>query len=359
MSVPGWLLGIDIGGTGSRAAMIRADAVADAGSGAGPAAEAEGTVHGPADAGRSEIRGGVVAVGASGSSVPELALALVAAAAEAWPERMERLAGLAVGASGLASLVEDPARLPDELAAAATSHGAPAGVAAAAAIDAVTAHLGALAGGAGAMVALGTGAIALGSDGRDAWHRVDGWGHLLGDRGGGAWLGLRGLELAMRAHDGVSAEGTALLRAAESRFGPPASWPAQLYTRHDRAAVLASFAPDILALAQRGDPACTGLLRAAGAEAARSAVAALREETPARIALTGGLARAAEPIRHAFVATVLRLRPDAAIVEAAGDPLDGALRLAERAATGRLRPRAPYVWGASSGEPVAATEPAA
>ena len=334
--MPGWLLGIDIGGTGSRAALV----------GIGDGTEVD-TGIGDATGARRQLQGEVVSVDASGSSVPEVARALVSSAAEAWPEAFAQLRGVAVGASGLASLVQAPERVPDALRETALAHGAPAGVRAAAAIDAVTAHLGALGGAAGAVVALGTGAIALGSDGHGEWRRVDGWGHLLGDRGGGAWIGLRGLELAMRAYDGVSEEGAALLHAAEARFGTPPSWPAQLYTRHDRAAVLAGFAPDVLARAQEGDAAAERILLTAGTEAACSAVAALGPDLPARVALTGGLAEAMEPLRDAFADTARHLRPEVEIVDPLGDPLDGAVRLAGRAAAHRLRACAPFVWSDS------------
>ncbi|MBT2382484.1 ATPase, partial [Streptomyces sp. ISL-11] len=72
------------------------------------------------------------------------------------------------------------------------------------ATDAVTAYVGALGQRPGAVVAAGTGMIALGTDltPGGGWRRADGWGHLLGDCGSGAWIGRAGLEAAMRAHDG-------------------------------------------------------------------------------------------------------------------------------------------------------------
>src|SRR5699024_4099750 len=77
----------------------------------------------------------------------------------------------------------------------------------------------------GASSSLGTGAIAVGWDGEDGWRRVDGWGHLLGDRGGGAWLGMRGLNRARAALDGTDAARAALLRAATWRLGEPLEVP--------------------------------------------------------------------------------------------------------------------------------------
>jgi len=56
--------------------------------------------------------------------------------------------------------------------------------------DAVTAYAGALRARPGAVVAAGTGLIAIGTD-LTGWRRADGWGHLLGDCGGGAWIGGR------------------------------------------------------------------------------------------------------------------------------------------------------------------------
>ncbi|WP_350348940.1 BadF/BadG/BcrA/BcrD ATPase family protein [Agromyces sp. G08B096] len=341
------LLGIDIGGSGSRVAVLPL--------GGGP---------------RLELAGERAGVTAEGSSVPATALALVRAARAAWPAETARIEGVGLGATGLGTLVADPAALATELGAElASDRGSGADASrptfagtdaspspqpsgsrprVAVAIDAVTAHLGALAGRPGAIVALGTGAIAFGTDGADIWRRVDGWGHLLGDRGGGAWIGLRGLETAMRAHDGVDTAGTALLAAAVARFGEPMTWPAQLYTRHDRAGVLASFAPDVTAVAADGDAAATAILTDAGTEAARSGIAALAPGLPPRIAATGGLLAAGGPLVAAFRDTIVGAWPDVELVEPAGDPLDGALRLAELAAAGGIRTHAPYVWTAEA-----------
>jgi len=324
----GFVVGIDIGGTGSRAAIAPL--------GGGP---------------RFELAGPRVAVTADGSTAGELAHGLLAGLRAARPAEFAAVAGCGVGATGLASLVADPAALAaslraslaDSRAASGGRVGGPA-PAVAVAIDAVTAHLGALGGESGAIVALGTGAIAFGSDGREIWHRVDGWGHLLGDRGGGAWIGRRALEAALLAHDGVDASGAALLAAARARFGEPAGWPAQLYTRDDRAGVLAGFVPDVVALAADGDGAALTIVSAAGAEAARSAAAALVPGLAPRVAATGGLFGAGGALVERFRATLAELRPDAELLVPAGDPLDGALRLAERAARGELVARAPSLW---------------
>ena len=86
--------------------------------------------------------------------------------------------------------------------------------------DAVASLVGALGGlRPGAVVAAGTGAVALGSDFAGTWTKVDGWGHVLGDRGSAAWVGLEGLRAALRHRDGVAGGSARLLAAAEGLLG--------------------------------------------------------------------------------------------------------------------------------------------
>lgn len=196
-----------------------------------------------------------------------------------------------------------------------------------AASDAVTGLVGTLGVTGGASVTAGTGVIALGSDLARTWRRVDGWGHLLGDEGGGAWIGLRGLRAALRAHDGRGGSAP-LASAAGERFGDLDALPRLLYTRDDRAKVLASFAPDVAAAARAGDPFAVVIWRRAGRHLAASALAALAEGLPQRVALSGGLVSAGEllvdPFREALAASgVTEVR-----VEDARAPLAGAAALA-------------------------------
>jgi N-acetylglucosamine kinase-like BadF-type ATPase len=175
-----------------------------------------------------------------------------------------QLSAVAVGAAGMATLGDGlRAELPGALA-------AELGVRRLAlAADGVTAYAGALGQRPGAVVAAGTGMIALGTD-LGTWRRADGWGHLLGDCGGGAWIGRAGLDAAMRAYDGRRGGSAALLALAEERFGPVAGLPARIYPRTDRPAVLASFAPDV-ARAALDDSVAAGILREAAAHIAEAA----------------------------------------------------------------------------------------
>lgn len=170
--------------------------------------------------------------------------------------------------------------------------------------DAVLAHAGALNGKPGVVLIAGTGvvALAIGADG--TLRTVDGWGPWLGDEGGGAWIGAAGLRAALRALDGRGPP-TALADAARARFGPPRTWPTQLGS----AAALGAFAPDVLAA--RGDAEASAIVRAA----ADALAATARAAGDGPVAMVGGLAGV----------QALRARLD--IVPAAGDALDGALRL--------------------------------
>ncbi|MFG2025498.1 N-acetylglucosamine kinase [Streptomyces sp. NPDC048825] len=206
------------------------------------------------------------------------------------------------------------------------------------AADGVTAYVGALGQRPGAVVAAGTGLIAIGTD-LTSWRRADGWGHLLGDNGSGAWIGRAGLDAALRAHDGRSGGSAPLLARGEAMFGPAGTWPGQLYPRTDRPAMLASFAPEVAACAD-GDPVAADIL----AEAARHIAGAARAVCPAggevsgeaQVALTGGLFKMGDPLLVPLRAALADRLPYARQVPAAGDPLAGAVRIAVDLAEDRL-----------------------
>ena len=171
--------------------------------------------------------------------------------------------------------------------------------------DAVLAHAGALNGEPGVVLIAGTGVVALAIDANGALRTADGWGPWLGDEGGSTWIGSAGLRTALRAHDGRGPS-TALLDAARVRFGAPETWPAQLTD----AAALGSFVPR--------RPGRAGRRR--GADDQPASPPRRSPRPPARpgngpVAMVGGLAEV----------QALRARLD--LIPAAGDALDGALRL--------------------------------
>ncbi|MDX3640313.1 N-acetylglucosamine kinase [Streptomyces sp. MB09-02B] len=232
-----------------------------------------------------------------------------------------------VGAAGFASLGE---QMRAELPSALTREWGVRRVALVA--DAVAAYTGALGVRPGAVIAAGTGLIAIGTD-LTAWRRADGWGHLLGDCGGGAWIGRAGLEAAMRAHDGRDGGSARLLARAEGVFGPPAGIPGRVYPRADRPAVLASFAPEVAACAG-DDPVATGILREAARHMADAAAAVCPASGGPRVALTGGLFKLGAPLLVPLEAELAARLPHAPLERAEGDPLVGAVRIAASLAAG-------------------------
>ncbi len=125
--------------------------------------------------------------------------------------------------------------------------------------DAVTAHVGALAGQPGVVLAVGTGAVAVGVGGDGGFTRVDGCGPLLGDDGSGAWLGFAGLRSVLRGEDGRGPP-TSLREAALARFGAVADLPAAIGGDANPARQAACFAGDVVCAAASGDAVARDLL---------------------------------------------------------------------------------------------------
>ena len=126
--------------------------------------------------------------------------------------------------------------------------------------DCFTLLLGAHGGRPGAIVAAGTGSVgeALRADGTR--RIVGGWGFPLGDEGSGAWLGQRAVQLAQSAIDGRAPAGD-LVRRVWASCG--ADRPAlQGWCRQAGQFAFAQLAPAVFACAD-SDPAAAGLLDAA------------------------------------------------------------------------------------------------
>ncbi|MDR7276086.1 BadF/BadG/BcrA/BcrD ATPase family protein [Catenuloplanes atrovinosus] len=179
-------------------------------------------------------------------------------------------------------------------------------------------------GGAGVVLAAGTGAVAFGGAPSTGWRRADGWGHLLGDDGGGGWIGRAGMRAALRAVDGRPGGSAPLLELLRARAGEPAAVVADLTGRADRAGVLAAFAPSVAEAAADDPVAASILAEAAGhlADTARAAAGSGARD----VAVTGNLVRPggrlAGLLERACRARGLEARAGA------GTPLDGAVTLA-------------------------------
>lgn len=284
-------LGVDAGGTGTRAALVAGDGRVVGRGEAGPG-NPRAAGEGPAEAawlaaarGALDGRAGAVVRGAV------FGVAGVREADEA-ADAARRLAALGL-AGGL--------RVTGDL---------------------ETAHAAALGGGPGVVVIAGTGsaAWAKSADGRAA--RAGGWGWLADDAGGGYWLARRALVAACEGEDRRGPATTLAMRAA-AFYGAAdlrGALTALQGPGHDRARV-AAFAREVFAAAEAGDAVAASCCAAAAVE----------------------LVRLAEAARSGLIAAGCRsvAEPALPLALAGGLPLGAAV--AERATAAGFAPRVP--WG--------------
>ena len=185
-----------------------------------------------------------------------------------------------------------------------------AGVQATVTSDAHAALAGAFADGPGGIVIAGTGSIALasGSNGRTA--RAGGHGFLLGDEGGGYWVGRRAVSASLAARDGTG-PATRLVelvpRLLRRDLDAVVAWVHRNPT--DRQA-LAALVPEVARCAVEGDVVAAEIFTA-GADALARLAAAVRArlgEPDLPIAPVGGVFRVAA-LRGRFEALTGAVEP--------------------------------------------------
>ncbi len=200
-------------------------------------------------------------------------------------------------------------------------------------------------GGAPGLIAIaGTGSIVMGKNADGATVRVGGYGPLLGDQGSGYGVGLGGLRAALRARDGwgpatcLERELPAALAMGDWDSVIPAVYRGPV--GRDR---IAALAPVVFAAARRGDVVAGGLVRAAGGALGLQVAAAavrLRLGPVAELSGTGGLMQERESLWPALAAAAgarlpgLRWRPPLL------PPVLGAALLARQAAGLTVAPTA-------------------
>jgi len=196
----------------------------------------------------------------------------------------------------------------------------------------------------GAVLAAGSGVVAFATDFAEVWRLVDGWGHVLADRGSAAWIGLEGLRVALATEDRVPGGSTYLHEAAVEAWGEPRTWPRAVMTTSDAQARLAAFAPLVASLAGK-DAVASRVVSRAAAHLADSLESAISSVSGASATAVGGLLHIPE-VSAAFEAETRRRGIHLAV--ASGTALDGALALGRHVGEGRsLRARAPYLlWSA-------------
>ncbi len=176
--------------------------------------------------------------------------------------------------------------------------------------DGVIAVAGALGPQNGIVVALGTGSLFTRQlDG--AFTSIGGWGPVLGDEGGGAWMGRCLLAKVLRAQDGLEPD-TPLVRAIMARMGG-----ASMILGFAQGATGADFAAQVPAILHAGDdPVALAVLDEARTHI-EAGIAHLQTDAVLPVTFAGRLGQAMAP-------RVTRWVQRAPV----GSALDGALRLA-------------------------------
>lgn len=197
--------------------------------------------------------------------------------------------------------------------------------------DTVTTHAGALAGEWGVSLAAGTGVacLAVPADGGEPVI-IDGHGYLLGDDGGGFWVGREGLRAVLRHADGRAAA-TLLTDAARERFGDLASVHVRLHESARAVNDIAQFARDVLETADDDEVASAIVNRAVAALtdtlSAAATAAAAPSGTGVPVALGGRLLGANTVLRQRLEGAVAHAVPAAELRAPRGDALEGGLVL--------------------------------
>ena len=209
--------------------------------------------------------------------------------------------------------------------------------------DSVTSHAGALSLGAGVSLVAGTGVACLAVPELGSPRIVGGHGYLIGDEGGGFWMGREGLRAALRAREGRGPV-TTLTSLAEARFGDLDGLPVRLHDDDRAVNAIAQFASDVLAAAA-ADAKAAAIVDAAAAELHGVVAAAARlsaSDGTVAVALGGGLLVDPTPLR---VALDERLAGESTLQPRTADasPLDGAMLLGYQADPGRYAPLV-HVW---------------
>jgi len=196
--------------------------------------------------------------------------------------------------------------------------------------------------GPGVIVIAGTGSIAYGRDQQGNTARAGGWGFAIGDEGSAHWIGRAAVSAVLRAADRSA-------QAPENSTAPGSSLAAALLqawnvaslpdlARAANAIPPPNFAALFPAVAASHDDLAMQVLTRAGGELAQVAAIVARRLFPVGeigtvpVAMIGGVFGHAPLVRQVFCSELRRLDPRVEINPQVVEPVEGALRLARRAA---------------------------
>ena len=194
---------------------------------------------------------------------------------------------------------------------------------------------------AGVVIVSGTGSIAYGRDADGRAARAGGWGYLLGDEGGGFWIGRSALSAVVRQFDGRGP--TTLLTdlvLEELRLSSPTELIHAVYDGGLQRRTIAGIAAVVQRATDLGDGVASEILSRAGAElttAAASVIARLEMRGAAfRTVLAGGIFLGVPSLVSNVTARLSEIAPRTEVHLLDRDPAVGAVTLALDLARGTL-----------------------
>jgi len=192
-------------------------------------------------------------------------------------------------------------------------------------------------GGPGILQIAGTGSNTIGRAPDGSIESAGGWSSRLGDEGSGYWIGLHSVRRALRAYD--RGEPTQVLKKVGEIWGTPDLDKLVNLGDGTPGPDFAALAPAIYELAQAGDAVAVGVLKKAAADLIEF-VLLVREKLRKKhniagevpVAWTGGVVEKMTTVREAFFKGLHDAAPALPIQDKAAVSLDGAIWRAQRLA---------------------------
>jgi glucosamine kinase len=191
--------------------------------------------------------------------------------------------------------------------------------------------------GPGIIVNAGTGSFAYGRDAQGNAFRAGGWGFAIGDEGSAHWIGREAVSAVLRESDRHAASSqNSMLAGALLK-----TWKVTSLADLARAANAVpppNFAALFPAVVASNDDLAAQVLTRAGRELAHIAAVVLArlftapETRTVPVAMIGGVFRHAPVVRQVFYNELRALDPRAEVNPEVVEPVEGALRLARKAA---------------------------
>ena len=192
----------------------------------------------------------------------------------------------------------------------------------------------------GVVLVSGTGSIAYGRDAAGRAARSGGWGYLLGDEGGGYWIGRAALSAVVRQYDGRG-PATLLTELVLERLklASPTALIREIYDRDVHRQTITGLASLVQTATERRDAVAADILHRAGAELA-AAVGSVITRLEMRgdvfpTILAGGIFRGVPWLVGDVKRRISEVAPRSEVRLLDVEPAIGAVRLAIATAQGR------------------------